>query len=138
MSYARLHHENESAPAADGSLEPHSSAVPMGSDVASDSDLDATGADGEPETYELKDLSASSHGKSRGLEAALEPEFDDSDNDEDHSPKARRESASTTQSFMLYTPDEERAVVKKFDRRLVLFVAFLYMLSFLDRSSMSP
>lgn len=38
-------------------------------------------------------------------------------------------------SFMLYTPDEEQAVVKRLDRRLVLFMAFLYMLSFLDRSS---
>lgn len=36
-----------------------------------------------------------------------------------------------------YTAEEERAVVDKFDRRLVLFVAFLYMLSFLDRSSAS-
>jgi hypothetical protein len=47
----------------------------------------------------------------------------------------RRGSASSAQSFQLYTPDEERAVVRKFDRRLVLFVALLYMLSFLDRSS---
>lgn len=36
-----------------------------------------------------------------------------------------------------YTAEEERAVIDKFDRRLVLFVAFLYMLSFLDRSSLS-
>lgn len=50
----------------------------------------------------------------------------------------RRGSASTTQSFQLYTPDEERAVVRKFDKRLVLFVALLYMLSFLDRSSAYP
>ncbi|MCJ1310089.1 hypothetical protein MMC25_003750 [Agyrium rufum] len=35
----------------------------------------------------------------------------------------------------LYTLDEERAVIRKLDRRLVLFVAFLYMLSFLDRSN---
>ncbi|CAK7220987.1 hypothetical protein SBRCBS47491_004373 [Sporothrix bragantina] len=34
-----------------------------------------------------------------------------------------------------YTTDEERAVVRKFDRRLVVFVAGLYMLSFLDRSN---
>jgi len=47
----------------------------------------------------------------------------------------RRASVSTVQSYQLYTPDEERAVVRKFDRRLVLFVALLYMLSFLDRSS---
>ena len=37
--------------------------------------------------------------------------------------------------FVLYTIDEERAVVRKLDRRLVLFVAALYLLSFLDRSS---
>lgn len=40
------------------------------------------------------------------------------------------------ESFKLYTPDEERAVVKRLDRRLVLFMALLYLLSFLDRSSM--
>ena len=34
-----------------------------------------------------------------------------------------------------FTADEEKAVVRKLDRRLVLFIAFLYMLSFLDRSS---
>ncbi|KAK0746669.1 major facilitator superfamily domain-containing protein [Schizothecium vesticola] len=38
-------------------------------------------------------------------------------------------------SFQLYTPDEEAAVVRKLDRRLVVFVAGLYMLSFLDRSN---
>ncbi|KAK1829032.1 major facilitator superfamily domain-containing protein [Podospora conica] len=38
-------------------------------------------------------------------------------------------------SFRAYTPDEERAVVRKLDRRLVVFVAGLYMLSFLDRSN---
>ncbi|KAI9842631.1 MAG: hypothetical protein M1837_006998 [Sclerophora amabilis] len=47
----------------------------------------------------------------------------------------RRSSGSTTHSFMLYTPDEERTVIKKFDRRVVLFMAVLYMLSFLDRSN---
>ena len=36
---------------------------------------------------------------------------------------------------LLFTPEEERAVVRKLDRRLVLLIAFLYMLSFLDRSS---
>lgn len=46
--------------------------------------------------------------------------------------------AASGKSFrkkLRYTPEEERAVVKKFDRKLVLFVALLYMLSFLDRSS---
>lgn len=34
-----------------------------------------------------------------------------------------------------YTPEEESQVVKRFDRRLVPFLALLYLLSFLDRSS---
>lgn len=58
--------------------------------------------------------------------------------EEYHDRGGRRASVSTTHSFQLYTPDEERAIVKKFDRKLVLFVALLYMLSFLDRSSMFP
>lgn len=37
-----------------------------------------------------------------------------------------------------YTAEEEAAVVKKFDRKLVVFVALLYMFSFLDRSSTLP
>lgn len=40
-----------------------------------------------------------------------------------------------TEESMLYTFEEEQAVLRKFDRRLVLFIAFLYMLGFLDRSS---
>jgi hypothetical protein len=47
----------------------------------------------------------------------------------------RRRSALSVESYKLYTPDEEMEVVRIFDRKLVLFVALLYMLSFLDRSS---
>lgn len=43
--------------------------------------------------------------------------------------------ASSSQQSLHYTSSEEKAVVKKFDRRLVLFIACLYMLGFLDRSS---
>jgi len=74
-----------------------------------------------------------------GDEAAEEEDAEllDSEGEKYHDgPRRRRASVSTVQSYQLYTPDEERAVVRKFDRRLVLFVALLYMLSFLDRSSM--
>lgn len=37
-----------------------------------------------------------------------------------------------------FTDEEERVIIKKFDRKLVLFMALLYMLSFLDRSSRTP
>ena len=36
-----------------------------------------------------------------------------------------------------FTVEEENVVIRKLDRHLVLFIAFLYMLSFLDRSSES-
>lgn len=36
-----------------------------------------------------------------------------------------------------YTAEEEARVVRKFDRKLTTFMALLYMLSFLDRSSES-
>ena len=48
---------------------------------------------------------------------------------------ARRASIDSVQSYELYTLDEDRAVLKKLDRRLVSFMALLYCLSFLDRSS---
>ena len=41
------------------------------------------------------------------------------------------------ESFKSFTVDEEKVIVRKLDRHLVLFIAFLYMLSFLDRSSKS-
>lgn len=69
---------------------------------------------------------------------ALEEEDDDDDDMGYRDSGRRRASVSTVQSYQLYTPDEERAVVRKFDRKLVLFVALLYMLSFLDRSSLFP
>jgi len=37
--------------------------------------------------------------------------------------------------YQLYSPEEERKVRRRLDRRVVLFIAFLYLLSFLDRSS---
>ena len=80
-------------------------------------------------SYELQDLSARAGRKSaRGLDA---------EGGEGYAPSGRRRlSESTAASFQLYTPDEEQAVVRKFDRRLVLFLSICYMLSFIDRSSM--
>jgi hypothetical protein len=45
------------------------------------------------------------------------------------------ESSLRRQRRQLYNPEEERSVVRKFDRKLVVFLAGLYLLSFLDRSS---
>lgn len=69
---------------------------------------------------------------------------DDEDEDEDEEEKRQflpgggGEAAvrAAHEDYELYTPDEERAVLRRLDRRLVLFMGLLYMLSFLDRSSM--
>ncbi|KAF1994422.1 MFS general substrate transporter [Amniculicola lignicola CBS 123094] len=54
---------------------------------------------------------------------------------EDEEEDRRQSISSSVQSYELYTPDEDREVLKKLDRRLVGFMALLYCLSFLDRSN---
>ncbi|KAI0541201.1 major facilitator superfamily domain-containing protein [Xylaria digitata] len=80
------------------------------------------------EAYELTDI---------GGGAIRDDEY--SEDDEDHGSnrkeRGRRLSDSTAASFQLYTPGEEKVVVRKFDRLLVIFLAFCYMLSFVDRSN---
>jgi hypothetical protein len=88
-----------------------------------DSDLEMAE---QGESYKLQPRAGGSAGVDDG---------DDEEADEKYN-RRRGASMSTVHSYQLYTPDEERAVIRKFDRRLVLFVALLYMLSFLDRSSM--
>ena len=143
MSYGKLRHGNQSSHAINHLRRSPSPPLGSGSDSDADSDDDAGtslrgGRVSDEDEYELADLS--SHGFN-GLKSqdGYDPRFDESEDEEQGSDfeKPRRESASTVHSFMLYTPDEEKAVIKKFDRRLVLFVALLYMLSFLDRSSTS-
>ncbi|KAI1817814.1 major facilitator superfamily domain-containing protein [Poronia punctata] len=109
------------------------------------------GAGRAGEMYELVEFN---HNRVYGDEDATENGVysDDEDDDEDmragpgnrrgdgRGHKARKKSSrtlsdSTVASFQLYTPDEENAVIKKLDRRLVVFLAFCYMLSFVDRSN---
>lgn len=58
-----------------------------------------------------------------------EEEYDESDEDLERK-KGRAEEGPK------YTLKEEKEVVRLFDRRLVPFLAMLYLLAFLDRSSM--
>ncbi|KAH8912189.1 MFS general substrate transporter [Coniochaeta sp. PMI_546] len=87
------------------------------------------------EVYELKDRREQSGPDDEGHYASDDDEKDDSHGGSRLGRGRRAGSTSTAASFTLYTPDEERAVVRKFDRKLVVFVALLYMLSFLDRSN---
>ncbi|KEY70964.1 hypothetical protein S7711_00801 [Stachybotrys chartarum IBT 7711] len=94
---------------------------------------------GGMETYELRDRSPVAPRRDGQAQWKHEVDDDDEEDGDYHGPsgpdRSRRMSASTVASFQLYTPDEEVAVRRKFDRKLVLFVALLYMLSFLDRSN---
>ena len=78
-----------------------------------------------------EDLNRTKHDTSR-LEYEEEAEANHTyRSDTGASERLRRRGTSSKQ----YTDQEEQAVIRKFDRRLVLFLAFLYLLSFLDRSS---
>ncbi len=89
------------------------------------------------EAYELQDRDPEKAHRRGDVSDQPRDDGYESEEEDAESTRARRRraSVSTTASFQLYTPDEEQAVVRKFDRRLVMFVALLYMLSFLDRSS---
>ncbi|XPS99730.1 hypothetical protein M3J09_008900 [Ascochyta lentis] len=75
-------------------------------------------------SYELQPISHST---------PASPLNDNDDDDELHN--ARRLSFDSVQSYELYTPDEDRTVLRKLDRKLVSFMALLYCLSFLDRTN---
>jgi len=110
-------------------LSPHSSSTRLTPDSDSeDSDL---GMGELGESFKLQR-------RAQAAEKVRGEGGDEDEADEEGYTGGRRSSVSTVHSYQLYTPDEERTVVRKFDRRLVLFVALLYMLSFLDRSSSSP
>lgn len=131
MSYGITHHENRSRHAL-GRMGASAKSLSRNRKSNSNDEVErnSAGQDRIQEAFELEDLSSAQHGPK------LEPTLQDLESDDEKDfGGGRIGSVSTTQSFMLYTPDEERAVISKFDRRLVLFVAFLYMLSFLDRSS---
>ena len=106
-----------------------------------DSDIDdldlvsEAGRGGHGDVYEMRERTAS--GSAVALwdetEPALGRRKKGIGHDHDHDSDSGGDSVA---SFQLYTPDEEAAVRRKFDRKLVVFVALLYTLSFLDRSSM--
>jgi len=83
----------------------------------------------ESQAEHPEDISLSDLGHQYPSQSLYQPrDRDDNDHEDDR---------SSVESFELYTPDEEKSLLRKLDTRLVLFLAFLYMLSFLDRSSIS-
>lgn len=105
-----------------------------------DDDLRSQVGGGSSETFEMVSSTGKRRedqyaigGSSHSSERLVEGDYVDAG--PSTSAAAGRSSRSSVESFQLYTPDEEMTVRRKFDRKLVLFVALLYMLSFLDRSS---
>ena len=131
LNDSQWQHTPNSSTATSDQLTPDSDSE-SGSDLALSAGAGLLG-DGHGDTSEAYELQDRRQGE-------YPSDDDEKDGTTQASQKTRRKrraaSTSTAASFTLYTPDEERAVVRKFDRRLVLFVALLYMLSFLDRSSM--
>lgn len=59
----------------------------------------------------------------------------ETDSESDQDPRYMRRLQRVSTMSKEYTDEEEAAVVRKLDRKLVVFLGFLYMLSFLDRSN---
>lgn len=101
-----------------------------------------TGAELSLDDSDIDDLDLHSEVRDGGYSEVYEMRgtvlHDADDHADTHGSGRRGSNGSSVASYQLYTPDEENAVRRKFDRKLVVFVALLYMLSFLDRSSTGP
>ena len=90
-----------------------------------------TGSDFQPRPHHSRSFTPPAHTKGESTDdESFGSEGVDSDLEELERKYRQADSASPG-----YTIDEERQVVRKFDRKLVPFLALLYLLSFLDRSS---
>lgn len=113
----------------------HAPIRPTQESDAGDSDVESVSAlRGGGDTAELRKICNSSekHTYRRSRDQEESSGSDDSEK-EDGRPVRRVGSRSKE-----YTEKEEKAIVRKLDIRLTLFIALLYMLSFLDRSSTKP
>ncbi|KAF1838097.1 MFS general substrate transporter [Decorospora gaudefroyi] len=79
----------------------------------------------EPNSFELRTVTPRDEPVSK----------DEGREDDGLLPSIRRASIDSARSYELYTPDEDKTVLRRLDRRLVAFMALLYVLSFLDRSN---
>lgn len=81
---------------------------------------------------ELRRLRHSSH---RNSDGRVQDTISEHGSDSDEDPRYKRRLKRVSTMSKEYTDEEEAAVVQKLDRKLVMFLGFLYMLSFLDRSN---
>jgi hypothetical protein len=92
----------------------------------------------DEEGFELREIKPSRREEEEQVIGGAEEDEEDGSEDGADMPLAgqrRRRRRESVQSFELYTPDEEKRVKRKLDIKLVLFVAMLYLISFLDRTN---
>lgn len=88
------------------------------------------------QSYELQDFLESSRRRSPKRTYSCQSDVDTPDRDGNFELDSIITQDPQPRGSLQYTPEEERLVLRKFDCHLVLFIALLYMLGFLDRSSM--
>jgi hypothetical protein len=131
------------ASSSDGSDPAHASAVAGGRGPSLQklqTDLAEYEDDGDSDGHEQHQTGG--RGRSDSIDFDLRSDDDDDEDDDYFYRERRRRRGPYSGSHHVpvsrsYTVEEEKRVVRKFDRRLTLFVACLYMLAFLDRSSES-
>jgi MFS family permease len=75
------------------------------------------------------------HSPQRNSDRRIQDTISEDGSDSDEDPRYKRRLKRVSTMSKEYTDEEEAAVVRKLDRKLVMFLGFLYMLSFLDRSN---
>ncbi|KAH9834326.1 Major Facilitator Superfamily [Teratosphaeria destructans] len=138
MHYARVNGEGDTQ--SSSSQELHSARYTPEMDSDEGDNLEKLEAG---EGYELQEYGRHSQrgnlGKLRLLDVKDDHEYEDGEDAGNETAglagRSHRSRSASVQSFQLYTPDQERAVRRKLDIHLVLFVALLYLMSFLDRSN---
>jgi hypothetical protein len=80
-------------------------------------------AGGGEDGYELAELGTRGRSKDADTARTAREAEDVLDSEDEHETWVDRSRRTSVQSFQLYTPDEERAVRRKLDTHLVLFVA---------------
>ncbi|TKA64814.1 hypothetical protein B0A55_10552 [Friedmanniomyces simplex] len=103
------------------------------SDDGDDDELEDLEAE---EGYELRELGERAESRQRrDTVGGAEDDEDEGHGRAGAANSHKRRRRASVQSYELYTPNEERRVRRKLDTHLVLFVALLYLMSFLDRSN---
>lgn len=122
---------------------PSSTRLTPPSDASDDHEMAGRSSDvdvSQEKAFPMTDLQARPDKLSRSARRSSEdqPSGSDSSRSSEEQKEAEKDRPLTGEHQVLYTAQEAKLVRKRFDWRLVPFLTFLYLLSFLDRSSKNP